>query len=480
MTISFRRAPALAVPAASIALALAADAPKPLPPLPTRAQLEWQRRETTIFLHFGINTFTDREWGDGKEDPRIFNPARLDARQWVKAAKSSGFRLLILTAKHHDGYCLWPSKYTEHSVKNSPWRGGKGDVVRELAEACRQAGLSLGLYLSPWDRHERSYGDSPKYNEYYRNQLTELLTGYGPIAEVWFDGACGEGPNGKRQEYDWESYRAVVRKYQPDAVMFSDAGPDVRWIGNEQGFAGDPCWSTIDPAAVPYPGASGKAVLDALQHGTPGGATWRPGECDVSIRPGWFWHRKENDRIRSVDNLVDLYFKSAGRNSLLLLNVPPDDQGLLSDGDVGRLMEFRLALDRIFRTDLAAHKRASASNTRGHGRVYAPARAFDGDWNTFWATDDNVTSASLEVDLGRTAQFDTAQVQEAVWLGQRVQSYHIEYWNGNDWKEIATGTTIGYKRLDRFGKVEARRVRLVIDRALSSPAISTFGLYLAQ
>ncbi len=452
----------------------------PLRPVPTQAQLDWQRRETSLFLHFGVNTFTDREWGQGNEDPKLFNPARLDTRQWVRAAKAGGFKLMILTAKHHDGFCLWPSRYTDHSVRSSPWRGGTGDVVKELAEACREGGIKLGIYLSPWDRHEKTYGDSPRYNEFYRDQLTELMTGYGPIAEVWFDGACGEGPNGRRQEYDWESYRAVVRKYQPDAVMFSDAGPDIRWIGNEKGFAGETCWSTVDPVVVPYPGASGKNIIDALQHGTRGGAVWRPGECDVSIRPGWFWHRKEDAQVRSVGNLVDLYFKSVGRNSALLLNVPPNDQGLLSDPDVVRLEEFRKTLDGVFRTDLAARRQATADNTRGGDRSYAPGLAVDGDWSTFWATDDSVTSARLEVDLGKATQFNVSNVQEAIRLGQRVEAYHLDYLDGSEWKRIVAGTTVGYRKLDRFETVTARRVRLVIDKALAPPAISTFGLYLAK
>ncbi len=480
MTILNRRSFLALAPAAGIARAFSSDTPKPQPPLPTEAQVKWQRGELTMFLHFGINTFTDREWGDGREDPKIFNPVQLDARQWAQIAKAGGFRIVILTAKHHDGFCLWPSNYTDHSVKNSPWRNGKGDVVRELAEACKETGLKLGIYLSPWDRHEKTYGDSPRYNDYYRNQLTELMTGYGSIAEVWFDGACGEGPNGRRQEYDWESYRAIVRKYQPQALMFSDAGPDIRWIGNEEGFAGDPCWSTMDPAAVPYPGAPGKAVIDALQHGARGGKVWRPGECDVSIRPGWFWHRKEDNQIRSVDNLVDLYFKSVGRNSLLLLNVPPNDQGLLSDADVRRVAEFSGALRRAFQTDLAARGKASASNTRGGNRAYAPARALDGEWSTYWATDDGVTTAWFEVDLGKSTQFNVSSLQESIWLGQRVESYHLEYWSGNAWKTIVSGTTIGYKRLDRFEKVTAGRVRFVVDKALASPVISSFSLYLSD
>ncbi len=461
----------------SLAATRSAEPPKPLLPVPSPPQLSWQRGELSMFLHFGVNTFTDREWGDGKEDPKIFNPIRLEARQWVRAAKAAGFRLVILTAKHHDGFCLWPSKYTEHSVKNSPWRGGKGDVVRELADACREAGVKLGLYLSPWDRHEGSYGDSPRYNEYYQNQLTELLTQYGPIAEVWFDGACGEGPNGKRQEYDWKSYHALVRRLQPAAVIFSDAGPDVRWIGNEKGIAGDPCWATVDPMKVPFPGTGGADVQVALQHGDPGGSVWRPGESDVSIRPGWFWHRKEDDRVRSVDSLVDLYFKSVGRNSLLLLNVPPNDQGLLSEVDVKRLLEFRSQLDAMFKTDLAAGKKATASNIRGRNPAFGPGEALDGDPDTYWATDDDVTAGWIEVDLGAPVMFNIVSAQESIALGQRVEAHHLDYWDGNEWRTVVKCTTIGHKRLERFNAVTARRVRLVIDKSRACPTIASFSLY---
>ena len=255
-------------------------------PVPSPAQLRWQREELALFLHFGINTFLDREWGDGTESPRLFNPGALDARAWARDAKSAGFRSLVLTAKHHDGFCLWPSATTTHSVRSSPWRGGHGDLMRELADACRLEGLGLGVYLSPWDRHEPRYGDSPAYMRVYLAQLEELLTRYGAINEVWFDGANGEGPNGRKQQYDWPSIHSLVRRLQPGAVIFSDAGPDVRWIGNESGVAGETCWSTIDPAAVPYAGYDAPGVGDLLQRGAPDGRVWRPGESDVSIRPG--------------------------------------------------------------------------------------------------------------------------------------------------------------------------------------------------
>jgi len=270
---------------------------------PTPQQLAWQESELTMFLHFGINTFTDREWGDGKEDPKLFNPIELDARQWVQVAKDAGFKYMILTAKHHDGFCLWPSEYTEHSVKNSPWRAGKGDVVRELADACQEAGMKMGIYLSPWDRHEQTYGDSPVYNQYFRNQLTELLTNYGEISEVWFDGACGEGPNGRRQEYDWQSYYEVIRKLQPNAVI-AICGPDIRWVGNEDGVARETEWSVQDANPVIHKDIEGKV--------------WYPAECDVSIRPGWFWHKSQDDKVKSLEHLLDIYYKSVGRNRTLL------------------------------------------------------------------------------------------------------------------------------------------------------------------
>lgn len=464
----------------SSAAMLPAGPPAPRAPAPTPQQIAWQDGEITVFIHFGVNTFMNREWGEGTEDPKVFNPTRLDARQWVRAAKAGGAKIVILTAKHHDGFCLWPSKYTEHSVKNSPWRDGKGDVVRELADACRAEGVRLGLYLSPWDRHEKTYGDSPKYNDYYINQLTELLTNYGPVAEIWFDGACGEGPNGRRQEYDWLRIHATVRRLQPDALIFSDAGPDVRWIGNEKGIAGDPCWATFDPKLIPRPGISDEALFRALQHGQPDGTVWRPGECDVSIRPGWFWHKKEDAQVRSVDNLVDLYFKSVGRNSLLLLNLPPNTDGLVSDPDVQAMAGFRAKLDAIFKTDLAAGKPTTASNARENDPTFGPQDAVDNKPETYWATDDDATTGWLEIDLGKPTRFNIARLEEPISLGQRVAVYRLEYLNGDQWKTIVSGTTIGHKKLDRFAPVTARRVRLVIDKALACPAIKAVGLYEAE
>jgi alpha-L-fucosidase len=406
-------------------------------PRPRAAQLAWQRDELAMFLHFGVNTFTDREWSDGKEDPAIFNPAALDARQWARTAAAGGFRAMILTAKHHDGFCLWPTATTKHSVVSSPWRGGQGDVVREFVDACRAEGLRPGLYLSPWDRNHPAYGDSPRYMDVYAQQLTELCSRYGPLAEIWFDGANGEGPNGKRQVYDWPRIWGVVRRLQPDAVMFSDAGPDVRWCGNEIGLAGDPNWSTMNPAAVPFPGADGPGIIAALQHGDPEGAVWRPAEVDVSIRPGWFHHAAEDDRVRSVQDLVNLYCSSVGRNAKLLLNVPPTRAGLLHENDVARLTSFRDTLTRLFAGGLgdSLEQRATLGGAR---------------------------AAVVDVDLGRNYPIGAVRLAEDIEQGQVVARYTLEGLGDNGWGILSTGTTIGYAKIDRMATAVVSRLRLAI------------------
>ncbi len=368
-------------------------------PRPTRAQLDWQRDELALFLHFGVNTFTDREWGDGRESPSIFNPTRLDARAWARTARAAGFRAMVLTAKHHDGFCLWPSRTTSHTVAASPFRAGQGDVVREFVDACRAEGLRPGVYLSPWDRNSPVYGDTPRYNDLYAAQLTELLTNYGAMAEVWFDGANGEGPNGRKQEYDWPRVWKLVKKLQPNAVVFSDAGPDVRWCGNENGSAGDPNWSTVDPYAVPYPGASGPGVIRALQHGDPAGEVWRPAEADTSIRPGWFHHPAEDGRVKSVERLVDIYCQSVGRNSKLLLNVPPTRDGVLHPNDEARLMEFRDRRNAMFGNIV--------QNTRMEWRL-------------------SPTSTVGEVDLRRVVTTGLVRLEENIERGQSVARYSLD------------------------------------------------------
>jgi alpha-L-fucosidase len=415
-------------------------APRSARPRPSPSQLAWQREELALFLHFGINTFTNREWGDGREDPTIFAPTALDARQWARSARAAGFRSMILTAKHHDGFCLWPTATTRHSVASSPWRGGDGDVVREFVDACRAEELRPGLYLSPWDRNHPSYGDSPRYNDVYAAQLTELLTRYGPLAELWFDGANGEGPNGRRQAYDWPRVFGLVRRLQPDAVVFSDAGPDVRWCGNERGAAGDPNWSTVDPAAVPFPGATGEGIIGALQHGDPHGSVWRPAEADVSIRPGWFHHPAEDDRVREPANLLQLYLRSVGRNSKLLLNVPPTRDGVLHERDVAALRGFR-----------------ELRETRLDARALRPVRtsAQPADRGT-----------TLTLDFGRSVEIDMVRSAEAIESGQVVARYRISGRTDDGWRELARGTTIGHAKLDAVAPTLVRQVRLGVLEAL--------------
>ncbi len=426
---------------------------------PTPQQLAWQDAELTMFLHFGMNTFTNREWGEGTEDPALFNPVRLDAGQWARAAREAGFKYLILTAKHHDGFCLWPSKYTRHSVQYSKWRDGQGDVVREVSQACHDYGLKFGFYLSPWDRHEPTYGDSEAYNRHFVHQLEELLTGYGPVAEVWFDGANGEGPNGKKQVYDWQAFYATIRKHQPEALI-AVSGPDIRWVGNEDGFAHETEWC-VQPANPVY-------------HGAVKGDVWWPSECDVSIRPGWFWHAAEDRTVKSLDHLLDIYFRSVGHNSVLLLNVPPNREGLLADPDVQRLQEFKEARERIFAHDLARGHHAHASSEERH----APVRhAVDGRPSSFWSPREGDSAPFIEVDLGRNRVFNIAMTQEWIAEGQRVQGYRLEACQDGVWRPVTEGTTIGHKKLDRFPLVHATRVRLVLMRALARPQIRSLALY---
>jgi alpha-L-fucosidase len=455
------------VAAASAGLALR---PKGLPPLhwpippdrphPTPSQLAWQRDELAMFLHFGVNTFTDREWGDGREDPAIFAPSALDARQWAQTARGTGFRTMILTAKHHDGFCLWPSRTTTHSVASSPFRGGNGDVVREFVDACRAEGLKPGLYLSPWDRNAPAYGSS-RYNDLYCDQLTELLTNYGPIHEVWFDGANGEGPNGKRQVYDWPRTWALVRKLQPEAVMFSDAGPDVRWIGNENGSAGETNWSTVDPAVVPVPGVSGDAVMRMLQQGDPAGTVWRPGETDVSIRPGWFHHPAEDTKVKPSNRLIDLYFSSVGRNSKLLLNVPPTREGLLNREDWLTLILVRRHLDEMFAQDLIARSKPIANSLK--------------DIKVRWKFRKRLAIA--ELDLGARMPLGITDLREDIANGQTVTRYTVEGSDGGAWRPLSHGTTIGYRKLDRFTPVAVRKVRVTIDDLTDKPRPVSIRLY---
>ena len=455
--------------------AWAANAPAPWGATPSPRQLAWHSLETYGFLHFSINTFTDREWGLGDEDPQIFNPTDFDADQIVLAFKAGGLKQLILTAKHHDGFCLWPSRYTEHSIKNSPFQGGKGDIVRDLSQACARHGIKFGVYLSPWDRNHADYG-RPAYVDYYFNQLHELLTGYGKLYEVWFDGANGgDGYYGGAREvrhidaatyYQWDRVRQTVRALQPDAVMFADAHMDVRWVGNENGVAGDPCWPTMDD--TPFTEAKGNS-------GVRGGPIWDPAETDVSIRPGWFWHADDDDKVRSPANLLNLYLGSVGRGSNLLLNVPPNRRGRIGDSDVRNLTAFRAILDKTYATNLAAGAQVTASST--FSPATAPVKALNG--KGFWAARENDRAGAwLQLTLPRPATFDFIRLREALPYGVRVDDYEIDIRKDGDWQTIARHTCIGPQRLIRLDTaVTAREVRLRVTKAAASPVISEFSLY---
>jgi alpha-L-fucosidase len=451
------------------------QAPEPYGPLPSDSQVEWQKMEMNMFAHFGPNTFTGREWGLGTEAEDIFNPTGLDCGQWASIAKAAGFKGIIITAKHHDGFCLWPSPESSHTVAQSPWKDGKGDVLKELSEACAEEGLKFGVYISPWDRNDPRYGSLP-YNDAFVNTVESVLGGaYGEIYEQWFDGANGEGPAGKKQEYDWPRFNGTVLRLQPDAVIFSDVGPGCRWVGNESGSAGRTNWSTLDIEGF-TPGA-GSPPTDTLNAGNVHGTAWIPAETDVSIRPGWFWRESENDKVKSVKHLLKIYYESVGRNSLLLLNVPPDTTGHLNAADSTRLMEFRSALDEIFTQDLSEGAVAKASTTRG--KAFKARNILDDDYDTYWAAPDGETSATLTVSLNGEKTFNRVMLQEYIPLGQRIRSFTIEAQDTDgSWREIASETTVGYKRIVLTERTTTKILRINITGAYACPTINGFGLYL--
>lgn len=431
--------------------------------VPTPQQLEWQQMELTAFLHFGINTFTGREWGDGKENPALFNPTDFDAEQWVRSLKEAGFKMAILTAKHHDGFCLWPTKTTGHSVAASPWKDGKGDVVRELRDACDKYGIKFGVYLSPWDRNASCYGDSPKYNEFFIEQLTELLTNYGEVHEVWFDGANGEGPNGKKQEYDWTAILSTIRRLQPRAVT-AIMGDDVRWVGNERGLGRETEWSAtvLTPGTYARCEEQNKALGVKATSKDLGGRDmlvnakelfWYPSEVDVSIRPGWFYHQQEDNQVKSLKHLTDIYFKSVGYNSVLLLNIPPDQRGRISDADVNRLKEFADYRKEIFADNRVKGGLKAWTARPGDTRVY---------------------------QLKPKSEINVVMLREDISKGQRLEAFTVEALTADGWKEIAKGTTVGYKRLIRIPAVEARQLRVKVDACRLAANISEVAAYYAR
>ncbi|KAI8524122.1 hypothetical protein RHMOL_Rhmol13G0125100 [Rhododendron molle] len=447
--------------------------PLPLLPIPSSHQLQWQLSDTALFLHFGPNTFTDSEWGSGRAPPSVFNPSSLNAAQWVKIAKDNGFSRVILTAKHHDGFCLWPSDYTNYSVKSSPWRNGGGDVVGELAAAAEREGVQLGIYLSPWDRHESMYGKTLEYNEYYLGQMSELLTRYGVIREVWLDGAKGEGE--KDMKYFFDEWFSFIHQLQPQAVIFSDAGPDVRWVGDESGAAATTCWSVFNVSAAKI----GDTDTKYSRGGDPFGHDWVPAECDVSIRPGWFWHPSEVPK--SAVTLLNIYYKSVGRNCLFLLNVPPNSSGLISDEDVKVLQEFNKLRTSIFSNNLAKNSSISASSTR-QGLIdnqFDSMNVLEEGIYSYWAPKENQTGWILYLDFQESVTFNVLQLQEPIQMGQRVFRFHLDALNEKGiWKKVINGTTVGYRRLLLFPPVVSDRLRFVVDGSRADPLISYLGIHL--
>ena len=418
------------------ALAACTAQPEPYGPVPTPAQLAWQQMEMNMFVHFGPNTFSGLEWGTGAEPEDLFRPTALDCRQWARTARAAGMKGIILTAKHHDGFCLWPNPVSRHSVRDL-------DVLKELSDACREEGVQFGVYISPWDRNDPAYG-TPEYNRKYVETLRSVHDGtYGPIFEQWFDGACGEGPNGKRQEYDWPLFHATVSALQPDAIQFSDVGPGCRWVGNERGMAGETNWSLLK--ADSYVPGAGAPSTRSLTEGDEDGTAWIPAEADVSIRPGWFWRESEDSRIKSVEELMEIYYGSVGRNALLLLNVPADTRGRIPSADSLRLMEFRACRDSIFAHNLA-------------GRLTHRKDAY-------------------VVKLKAQRPFTHLVLQEDIRLGQRIAAFTVEAWQDGAWTEIARGTTVGYKRILRVPATTAPRLRITVTAAKATPVLSAVGIY---
>jgi alpha-L-fucosidase len=439
--------------------------------VPSERQLAWHKMELTAFIHFTVNTFTDKEWGDGSESPNIFNPVQCDPRQWVRELKAAGFKMIILTTKHHDGFCLWPSKYTEHSIKNSPYKNGSANIVKDFVDACNEYGVKPGFYLSPWDRHEKSYGDSPLYNEYFLNQLRELCSDYGKIYCFWFDGACAEGPNGKVQEYDWNAYYALIRELQPQA-MISDIGPDARWCGNEAGRGRDAEWSVVNMnksvLEFNHENCTCEDIgsLDALGAGE--NLIWHPSEVDTSNRPGWFWHESENDQVKPVAELFNIYVNSIGGNAVLLLNFPPDTRGLLHEKDVAVLKEFRQYLDESFKDNLVKNAEVSVENIA------------DGDYDSYWIAEEGQKTAEIIFNLHEEKTFNCIVMQEYIPVGQRISEFTVEAEINNSWQEVANGQTVGYKKILVFDDTTASKIKLSIRDSRLCPSLNNFELYKIQ
>ncbi|MBK7560909.1 MAG: alpha-L-fucosidase [Chitinophagaceae bacterium] len=433
-------------------------------PIPTKQQLAWHETEYYLFLHFGPNTFTDNEWGSGTEPEDVFNPSQLDCRQWCNVAKEAGAKGIIITAKHHDGFCLWPSNFSKHTVRESKWKEGKGDVLKELSQACKEAGLKFGVYLSPWDRNHPDYG-TEKYNTVFAGMMKEIFQNYGPIWEMWWDGANGEGPDGKKQVYDWKRFENIVKQYSPKTVVFSDIGPDIRWTGNENGIAGDPNWNFLNIEG--FKRGEGAPPTDTLNHGNYMGRRWIPAECDVSIRPGWFWHAQEDSKVKTPQQLFNIYLKSVGRGANLLLNVPPDSRGLISEKDAQTLVAFKKLREESFDENLLKS-----------ANIYYQFSPKD---VTFRSVDSNgAFGANLQnfiVELPEKTKINCLVIREAIHLGQSVRKFTIEFYRENKIIGEIKGTSVGKKRILTFPTKNITSFRVYLEDAKGIDNISGVAGY---
>lgn len=442
-------------------------------PVPTKAQLQWHDMEFYLFMHFGPNTFTDLEWGHGNETAAIFNPSDLDCEQWCRIAKASGAKGIIITAKHHDGFCLWPSKFSTHTVRESNWKDGRGDVLKELSAACKKYGLAFGVYISPWDLNHPDYG-TERYNDVFVNMMKEIFTNYGPIRELWWDGANGEGPDGKKQVYDWHRFEKTVRELSPNTVVFSDIGPDIRWVGNEQGFAGKTNWNMLDTAG--FTRGAGSPSQDTLNTGNANGKNWIPAECDVSIRPGWFHHQAEDSKVKTPEQLFDLYLKSVGRGANLLLNVPPDGRGLVTQYDSAALVGFNELRSKNLTNNLFKN---SATYHLFHGILKKAHPLSDGNHTTAELISGTLQeSVGIQLALKQNKKVNCIVLYEDISKGQHCSKFKLQLFNGKEEliKEIP-GTTIGKKRIITFPAVNINAIALTIEQQKRSTGVCEMEAY---
>jgi len=442
----------------------------PAGPLPSAAQLKWQDNNFYLFVHFGPNTFTDLEWGKGSEKEEVFNPTALDCRQWCRIAKAAGAKGIILTAKHHDGFCLWPSAYSKHTVAQSSWRGGKGDVLKELSKACKEAGILFGVYLSPWDRNHPAYGTA-EYNDVFVNMMKEVVTKYGPFFEFWWDGANGEGPNGKKQVYDWHRFESTMRSIAPNTILFSDIGPDARWVGNEKGFAGKTNWNLLDTAG--FSRGAGAPPSDTLNQGNLNGTNWIPAECDVSIRPGWFYHASEDSLVKTPEALFEIYLKSVGRGANFLLNVPANRSGLISSYDSSALMGFAALRRKSFHSSIL---RDAGTSVQLNGKNVR-AELTDGKEDSWVSAGKDYKNAFLDIRFRKKTELNCIELKEPVQQGQRVKSFTIELRNGNQLLGRLEQTTIGHQRILTFPTQAVTGIRIKITDAKTDPLISELAVF---